>query len=84
MSDFAKALPSYAELSPGVRRIVAPNPSMMTGPGTNTYIFGERELAVVDPGPRLRAHIDDIVRRAGAPIRGDVAISCRIPASRLS
>ena len=69
MSDFAKALPSYVELSPGVRRIVAPNPSMMTGPGTNTYIFGERELAVVDPGPRLRAHIDDIVRKAGAQIR---------------
>ena len=69
MSDFAKALPPYTELAPGVRRIVAPNPSMMTGPGTNTYLFGERELAVVDPGPRLRVHIDDIVRKAAAPIR---------------
>lgn len=69
MSDFAKALPSHVELAPGVRRIVAPNPSMMTGPGTNTYLFGEREVAVVDPGPRLRAHIDDIARKAAAPIR---------------
>ena len=32
-------------LSPLVRRIVAPNPSMMTGPGTNTYFVGDRELA---------------------------------------
>lgn len=69
MSEFAKALPPYAELAPGVRRVVAPNPSMMTGPGTNTYIFGEREVAVVDPGPRLRVHVDDIMRKAGAPIR---------------
>ncbi len=69
MSEFAKALPPYTELAPGVRRIVAPNPSMMTGPGTNTYLFGEREVAVVDPGPRLRIHVDDIVRKAAAPIR---------------
>lgn len=69
MSEFAKALPSFTELAPGIRRIVAPNPSMMTGPGTNTYIFGEREVAVIDPGPRLRVHIDDIVRKAVAPIR---------------
>ena len=69
MSDFARSLPPYTELAPGVRRIVAPNPSMMTGPGTNTYLFGKREIAVVDPGPRLRVHIDDIVRRATAPIR---------------
>ena len=29
------------QLSEGVRRVLAPNPSMMTGPGTNTYLFGE-------------------------------------------
>ncbi|MDX1517746.1 MAG: MBL fold metallo-hydrolase [Woeseiaceae bacterium] len=69
MSDFAKALPTFAELAEGVRRIVAPNPSMMTGPGTNTYLFGVREIAVVDPGPRLRVHIDDIIDKAGAPVR---------------
>lgn len=69
MSEFAKSLPQFVELAKGVRRIVAPNPSMMTGPGTNTYLFGERAVAVVDPGPRLRVHIDDIVSKAGAPIR---------------
>lgn len=69
MTAFMREIERYVELAPGVRRIVAPNASMMTGPGTNTYLFGEREIAVVDPGPRLRAHIDDICKHAGAPIR---------------
>ncbi len=69
MALFGPDLPAYAELLPGIRRIVAPNPSMMTGPGTNTYLFGENEIAVVDPGPRLERHIEDIIDRAGAPIR---------------
>jgi 2,3-dihydroxybenzoate decarboxylase/5-carboxyvanillate decarboxylase len=34
-----------------VRRIVCHNPSMMTGPGTNTYLVGIDEIAVIDPGP---------------------------------
>ena len=52
MAGFGPKLAAFTELAPGVRRIVAPNPSMMTGPGTNTYLFGETEIAVVDPGPR--------------------------------
>ena len=32
-----------------VRRLVAGNPGLMTGPGTNTYLFGSREIAVLDP-----------------------------------
>ena len=40
MTAFGPDLPRYAELAPGVRRLLAPNPSMMTGPGTNTYLFG--------------------------------------------
>lgn len=40
----------------GVRRIIAPNPSMMTGPGTNTYLIGTDEVAVIDPGPAIDGH----------------------------
>lgn len=69
MSAFMQTIEPYVELADGVRRIVAPNPSMMTGPGTNTYLFGKQEVAVLDPGPRLPVHIDDIVAKAGAPIR---------------
>lgn len=57
------------ELSPGVRRLLAPNPSMMTGPGTNTYLLGHEEIIVIDPGPIIDSHIEKIVEVAGAPIR---------------
>ena len=52
-----------------MRRIVAGNAGMMTGPGTNTYLLGEREIAVVDPGPLEPQHLDRILNSAGAPIR---------------
>ena len=69
MTAFGPELPRFAELAPGVRRVLAPNPSMMTGPGTNTYLFGVEEIAVVDPGPDIGEHIDRIIETAGAPIR---------------
>lgn len=56
-------------LSPMVRRIVAANPSMMTGPGTNTYLVGIDEVAVIDPGPADPAHLDAIAGCGGDRIR---------------
>ncbi len=44
-----------------VTRLIAPNPGMMTGPGTNTYLLGEEELAVIDPGPASDSHIEKIL-----------------------
>ena len=69
MTAFGPDLPRYTELAPGVRRLLAPNPSMMTGPGTNTYLFGVSGIAVIDPGPEIDTHIDGIVEAAGAPVR---------------
>jgi len=62
-------MPAFSELGPGLSRLVAPNPSMMTGPGTNTYIFGNREVAVLDPGPAIDSHLETIQQFADAPIR---------------
>ena len=42
---------------------------MMTGPGTNTYLLGESQVAVLDPGPDDAKHLDAILSAAGAPIR---------------
>lgn len=42
---------------PGIRRLLAPNPSPMTGPGTNGYIVGEGTVAVIDPGPDDERHL---------------------------
>jgi glyoxylase-like metal-dependent hydrolase (beta-lactamase superfamily II)/8-oxo-dGTP pyrophosphatase MutT (NUDIX family) len=42
-----------------VTRLTAPNPGMMTGPGTNTYVVGsEKARAVIDPGPDIGSHIE--------------------------
>jgi glyoxylase-like metal-dependent hydrolase (beta-lactamase superfamily II) len=56
-------------LAPGVRRIVAGNAGMMTGPGTNTYLFGLREVAVLDPGPDDTRHLEAILAAASPFIR---------------
>ncbi len=56
-----------------VTRITAPNPGVMTGPGTNTYLVGGEALAVIDPGPALESHIARILEagagRSGTRIR---------------
>jgi glyoxylase-like metal-dependent hydrolase (beta-lactamase superfamily II) len=57
-------------LSGKVRRITAPNPGFMTGPGTNTYLLGAgADIAVIDPGPAIEAHIEAVIKAAGARIR---------------
>ncbi len=47
-----------AEISPGIRRLIAENPGPFTLYGTGTYIVGRGEVAVIDPGPADSAHID--------------------------
>ena len=66
--DFAYGVPS--ELAPGVRRIVANNPSPFTYKGTNTYLLGRgHSLALIDPGPTDDVHFDAIMKAAeGAQI----------------
>lgn len=49
------------ELAPGVNRLVAPNPSLYTFKGTNTYLLGDQNLAIIDPGPDDSAHVQAIV-----------------------
>jgi glyoxylase-like metal-dependent hydrolase (beta-lactamase superfamily II) len=46
------------QVSPLIRRVVADNPSKFTYLGTGTYIVGHGEVAVIDAGPRLDAHVD--------------------------
>lgn len=49
------------QVCPGVRRILAPNPSPMTHWGTNTYLVGEGAVTVIDPGPGMPDHLDAIL-----------------------
>ena len=59
-------------LSTRVIRVTANNGSVMTGPGTNTYLVGggaANEWAVIDPGPLDADHVDSILAAAPGPIR---------------
>lgn len=59
--DFDPPVGIAEELEAGLRRIVAPNPSPMTYRGTNTYLVGTKDLAVIDPGPQSEAHLQAIL-----------------------
>jgi len=62
------------QLEPGVARLLARNPSPFTYFGTQTYLVGEEEMVVIDPGPDLSEHVDAIVGALGG--RSLAAIAC--------
>ena len=61
-------------LEPGVGRLLARNPSPFTYFGTQTYLVGDEELVVIDPGPDLPDHVEAIL--AGLNGRTLAAIAC--------
>ena len=48
-------------VAPGIRRIVARNPGPFTFRGTGTYVVGDGEVAVIDPGPDLDEHVASLL-----------------------
>jgi glyoxylase-like metal-dependent hydrolase (beta-lactamase superfamily II) len=62
------------QLEPGIARVLAHNPSAFTYYGTQTYLVGAREVAVVDPGPDLPEHLDALEQAIGG--RAVAAIMC--------
>jgi len=69
--DFDPEPGRLEQLEPRVWRILAPNPSPMTYRGTNTYLVGTKNLAVIDPGPQSEAHLEAIL----SSLRPDQSIS---------
>ena len=59
------------KLLKNLMRLTAPNPSMMTGPGTNSYLVGDAESGyiVIDPGPADAGHVQRLYDAAGGDIR---------------
>ena len=50
------------EVAPGLRRVIAKNPSKFSYRGTGTYLVGRGDVAVIDPGPNLPAHQEALLR----------------------
>jgi glyoxylase-like metal-dependent hydrolase (beta-lactamase superfamily II) len=59
--EFAFEYGKLESVAPGIRRIVANNPSPFTFRGTGTYVVGEGEVAVIDPGPALAEHVEALL-----------------------
>jgi glyoxylase-like metal-dependent hydrolase (beta-lactamase superfamily II) len=59
--DFEPRHGRMVEVAPGLRRVVAPNPSAFTFHGTGTYVIGRGKVAVVDPGPLIESHLAAIL-----------------------
>jgi glyoxylase-like metal-dependent hydrolase (beta-lactamase superfamily II) len=59
--DFAYEYGRLEPVAPGIRRIIARNPGPFTFRGTGTYVVGEGEVAVIDPGPDLPEHIEALL-----------------------
>ena len=51
-------------LSERVARVLTNNPGVMTGPGTNSYLIGTRDIAVLDAGPALSTHVEALISAA--------------------
>lgn len=68
-SDLAPETGVAMALDPLVTRVLAPNPSAFTHTGTQSYIVGTRDVAVIDPGPADQAHVDALLRAIdGRPV----------------
>jgi len=57
------------QLSGLVRRVTAPNPGVMTGPGTNAYVIGSGDLALIDPGPESASHLAAMCAAVGTGLK---------------
>jgi len=63
MQTMTEQLTGVAQLQhPLVRRLLAPNPSPFTYTGTQTYLVGTHDVAVIDPGPDEPDHVEAILR----------------------
>jgi glyoxylase-like metal-dependent hydrolase (beta-lactamase superfamily II) len=69
--DHAPPVGETESLAPGLRVVTAPNPGPMTFTGTRSHIVGEGEVAVIDPGPAIGAHLDALV----AAVRGERVVA---------
>ena len=63
------------QLSPLVRRVVAANPGPFTYTGTGTYVVGQGQVAVIDPGPDLPEHLEALLRATAGERITTIAIT---------
>lgn len=66
---------TVVEISSNITRVLAPNPSPMTEAGTNTYLVGQEEVVVIDPGPDDSRHLKTILAEIGDRSVGAILVT---------
>ena len=74
-TSFDPAHDTAVEVAPGVHRLTANNPGPFTFHGTNTYLVGDRTLAVIDPGPEDEAHFAALMKALAGREVTHIAVS---------
>ena len=64
-----------ARLSPLTRRLIAPDPGALTFTGTCSYIVGEGEVAIIDPGPAISSHIDALLKAVAGEVLAAILVT---------
>lgn len=73
------------QVSPLIRRVIAENPSKFTYRGTGTYIVGQGDVVVIDPGPVLDSHREALARALhGERVRAILVTHCHADHSPLA
>ena len=67
------------QVTPMIRRVICKNPTPFTFKGTGTYIVGHGQVAVIDPGPPLESHLDDILGALEPDEEPDLTIQTALP-----
>ena len=52
-----------------IQRVTAPNGSVFTGSGTNSYLIGLEDITLVDPGPIIDEHIEKLIKLGDGKIK---------------
>lgn len=73
--DFDPRYGEAVEISDAIRRLTVENPGPFTFHGTNTYLVGRDEVAVIDPGPEDEVHIERILRALGGKPLAAILVS---------
>ena len=83
--DFDPVYGAAEPVSPLVRRVVCRNPGPFTFTGTNSYVVGHGDVAIVDPGPDDDAHLEALMAAvAGETVSHIVVTHCHRDHSSLA
>jgi glyoxylase-like metal-dependent hydrolase (beta-lactamase superfamily II) len=75
MDEFDPVSGVAEQIAPRLRRVLAPNPSAMTWRGTNTYVLGQGQVTLIDPGPDDAAHLAALQQATAGEVISHIVVT---------